>query len=67
MPDPRELQEIDGVELPRMSGDSADQIFDNDTMDVESGENQNGERRGGNGGGSGGLSGGAGQVTGTLF
>jgi hypothetical protein len=57
MLEPKEIQDTDGVENPRMTGDSADQLFDDDTMEDTAGDGAQ-ERRG-----SGGLGGGATQIS----
>lgn len=62
MADPKEMQDTDGVENPRMKGDSADQMFDDDTMDDNTEDMAEGRQR--RAGGTGGLGGGATQILG---
>lgn len=61
MLDPKEMQDTDGVENPRITGDSPDQLYDDDTME-DMPEDGAEERKGG----SGGLNGGATQFTETI-
>ena len=62
MADPKDTQDTDGVENPRMTGDSADQMFDDDTMEDADPADSRQERVGGRGG----LSGGAGHIAGVV-
>lgn len=57
MANPKDTQDTDGVENPRMTGDSADQMFDDDTRENDEEAFAQGQqsRAGGRGGlGSGG-------------
>lgn len=56
MLDPKDTQDTDGVENPRMVGDSADQMFDDDAL--ENDEKIAAAGRQSRMGGTGGLSGG---------